>query len=179
MATHFADRRVAWLSFTGVLLLLYAVLGNYVALPGYIRFLERGGRSDAGSGLDAAVVLGAAKTILWMYSFQLGVLALVVARSIRERLHTLPILAGALVWLTAWSVPSLPKPDPWFYIAFGGLVLASIFWLLRQPPFGAGGRHCAEARSGLRAASWLPGWSPARLAAWPGHSAATSSAAGW
>jgi hypothetical protein len=140
VVTHFGDRRVAWLSFVGVLLLLYAVLGNYVALPGYIRFLERGGRSAAGSGLDAAGVFGAAKTILWMYSFQLGVLALVIARSIRERLHTLPILLGALVWLTAWSVPSLPKPEPWFYIAFGGLVLVGIFWVLRQPPFGAGGR---------------------------------------
>src|SRR5215831_14148430 len=103
----------------GVLLLVYAVLGNYVALPGYIRFLERGGHSEAGSGLDGALIVGAAKTILWMYSFQLGVVALVLARSVREGLHTRAILAVALVWLCAWSVPSLPAPGAWFYIVFG------------------------------------------------------------
>lgn len=79
-------------------------------------------------------MIGAAKTIAWMYSFQLGVLALVVARSIRERLHTAPILAGAVLWLAAWSWPSLPAPGRWFYLVFGGAVLASIVAVLAQPP---------------------------------------------
>jgi hypothetical protein len=30
------------------------VIGNYVALPGYIRFLERGGKSAAGGSFDAS-----------------------------------------------------------------------------------------------------------------------------
>src|SRR5215475_551015 len=121
----------------GVLLLAYAVLGNYVALPGYLRFLERGGRSDAGSPFDAAVLVGAAKTILWMYSFQLGVLALVLARSVREGLHTRAILAFAALWLCAWSWPSLPAPGAWFYLVFGGLVLVGIVAVLSQPPSAA------------------------------------------
>jgi len=118
----------------GVLLLLYAVLGNYVALPGYVRFLERGGRSEAGNAFDASVLFGAARTILWMYSFQLGVLALVVARSVREGLHTKSILVAAAIWLTAWSWPSLPAPGPWFYLVFGGAVLVTIVAMLSQPP---------------------------------------------
>jgi hypothetical protein len=128
------ERRVTVLYAAGILLLVYAVLGNYVALPGYIRFLERGGRSEAGSSFDASVLVGAAKTVVWMYSFQLGVLALVIARSVRERLRTAPLIAIATVWLAAWSWPSLPAPGPWFYILFGGLVLGGIVAMLSQPP---------------------------------------------
>lgn len=125
---------MTWLYVAGVLLLLYAVLGNYVALPGYVRFLERGGRSEAGNAFDASVLFGAVRTILWMYSFQLGVLALVVARSMREGLHTKLILAVAAIWLTAWSWPSLPAPGAWFYLVFGGAVLVTIVAMLSQPP---------------------------------------------
>jgi len=132
--------REAWLYLAGGLLLLYAVLGNYVALPGYLRFLERAGRSDAGNAFDGAVAFGAAKTILWMFSFQLGVLALIVARSRQERLHTGPIIGFALVWLAAWSWPSLPAPGRWFYLTFGGAVLVVIFRVLTLPPIGATGR---------------------------------------
>lgn len=115
-------------------MLVYAVLGNYVALPGYIRFLERGGQSEAGHSFDASVLVGAAKTVVWMYSFQLGVLALVIARGIREGLRTTPIIAVATIWLCAWSWPSLPAPGPWFYVVFGGLVLVGIVAALSQPP---------------------------------------------
>jgi hypothetical protein len=128
------ERKGTVLVVVGTLLLVYAVLGNYVALPGYIRFLERGGRSEAGSSFDASVLFGAAKTVLWMYSFQLGVLALVVARSVREGLHTTPIVALATIWLAAWSWPSLPAPGRWFYLVFGGLVLVGIVAMLSQPP---------------------------------------------
>jgi hypothetical protein len=128
------ERRVTALHVAGVLLLVYAVVGNYVALPGYVRFLERGGTSAAGNAFDVSVLIGAVKTILWMYSFQLGVLALVIARSIREKLHTVSIGAMALVWLTAWSWPSLPAPGPWFYLLFGGLTLVCIVTALLQGP---------------------------------------------
>lgn len=134
------ERTVTWLYAAAVFLLVYAVLGNYVALPGYIRFLERGGRSEAGSSFDASVLLGATKTVLWMYSFQLGVLALVIARSVREGLHTKPIVAIAALWLAAWSWPSLPAPGRWFYLVFGGLVLVGIVTTLWQPPSGTTSR---------------------------------------
>lgn len=128
------ERKTTVLHLAGTLLLAYAVLGNYVALPGYIRFLERGGRSEAGNSFDVSVLFGAAKAVLWMYSFQLGVLALVIARGIREGLRTTPIIAVATIWLAAWSWPSLPAPGPWFYLVFGGLVLVGIVAMLSQPP---------------------------------------------
>jgi len=127
------ERKVRFLYGAGVLFFAYAVAGNYVALPGYIRFLERGGTSEAGNAFDLSVFIGAAKTILWMYSFQFGVLAIVVARCIRERLHTGPLVAVAVIWLAAWSWPSLPAPGAWFYLAFGGMVLAGIVAVLMQP----------------------------------------------
>jgi hypothetical protein len=133
--TH--DRRAKWLTVIGIVFLLYAVVGNYVALPGYVRFLERGGKSEAGDSFDASVLFGAAKTVLWMYSFQLGVLALVVAKSIREKLYTAHVVAFAFLWLAAWSWPSLPAPGPWFYVLFGGLVLVGIVAALLQPPSNA------------------------------------------
>lgn len=135
------ERTMTVLYVAGILLLVYAVLGNYLALPGYIRFLERGGRSESGNGFDGSVLLGAAKTVLWMYSFQLGVLAMVIARSVREGLRTTPVIAIAAIWLCAWSWPSLPAPGPWFYIVFGGLVLGGIVAMLSQPP--------SEATNGL------------------------------
>lgn len=134
------ERRVTGLYLAGVLLLGYAVLGNYVALPGYLRFLERSGRSEAGGSFDVSVLVGATKTVLWMYSFQLGVLAIVLARSVREGLHTKPIAAVAAIWLAAWSWPSLPAPGRWFYLVFGGLVLVGIVAALLQSPSGTTNR---------------------------------------
>lgn len=129
-----ADRKLLSLYAAGVLLFIYAVAGNYVALPGYLRFLERGGTSEAGNAFDLSVVIGAAKTILWMYSFQLGVLAIVVARCLREGLYTKQLVAVAVVWLTAWSWPSISAPGAWFYLTFGGMVLVGIAAVLMQPP---------------------------------------------
>jgi len=40
MSAHGKSRLLIW---GAVCLLAYALLGNYLALPGYVRFLERGG----------------------------------------------------------------------------------------------------------------------------------------
>lgn len=118
------------LSVIGCALLLYALLGNYVALPGYLRFLERGGTSAAGNAFDPAVVIGAVKTIVWMFSFQLGALCLALAYSIRQRLHTMHFAIAGTVWLMLWAWPSLPRPGAWFYVTFGSALLLFIAWVL-------------------------------------------------
>ena len=92
----------------GLAMLGYAFAGNYVALPGYLRFLARGGTSAAGNAFDLAVVIGAAKTILWMYSFQLGVLCLALWHCQREGLPRAPFVIGGVLWLSLWSWPTLP-----------------------------------------------------------------------
>jgi hypothetical protein len=132
-----------WLVVAGVLLLAYALLGNYLALPGYLRFLERGGTSAAGNSFDLAVLLGAIKTIVWMYSFQLGVLCIATAWAVSRGLRVRALVAGVLVWLTIWSWPSLPAPGAWFYVTFGSLLLISITWVLLSPKQ-AGPDHRSE-----------------------------------
>ena len=110
-----------------VVAFLYALLGNYVALPGYIRFLERGGTSSAGSTMDTEVIIGAGKTILWMYAFNLGAMSLYLHRL--HQMHS-PWFRRALllcaVWLAFWSIPELPKMPALFYIVAGSLILVAI-----------------------------------------------------
>jgi len=116
---------------------IYAAAGNYVALPGYLRFLERGGTSEAGNALDLAVVIGATKTVLWMLSFNIGALCLYFSG-----LRTGPrsyLIRGMWIgscWLIFWVWPELPRVGSLFYIGFGSLILMLIFatsYTLRRP----------------------------------------------
>ena len=105
----------------------YAVLGNYVALPGYIRFLERGGTSAAGNTLDSDVILGAIRTVSWMYSFNLGAMSLYwLALSRINSPYLKPGIAVCIVWLAFWSVPSLPGMPGAFFLLAGSAILACI-----------------------------------------------------
>ncbi|MEQ9005774.1 MAG: hypothetical protein RIE74_19625, partial [Pseudomonadales bacterium] len=92
-----------------------------------------------GNAFDLAVLIGATKTILWMYSFQLGVLCLAVVGARRRGLPVRGLVIGVLAWLALWSWPSLPAPGAWFYLTFGSLLLVAIgvtmLWL--QRPGGA------------------------------------------
>jgi hypothetical protein len=117
---------------TGGLFFLYALLGNYLALPGYIRFLERGGTSAAGNAFDLDVLIGATKTILWMFSFQLGVLFCAAAHAQRHNLHTRYIVGGGALWILLWAWPSLPAPGPVFYIVLGSVLLVAIGLMLSR-----------------------------------------------
>jgi hypothetical protein len=129
----------AWAA-AGFALFGYAVLGNYVALPGYRRFLERGGRSEAGNAFDLSVLIGATKTILWMFAFQLGAFCLAYAAlcvpgeaSRRFRRH---FVVGAAVWLGFWSLPRLPVHPPIFFASIGCVILGlicAVLWRARLP----------------------------------------------
>ena len=129
--THVKSNRL--LIVIGITFLAYAIAGNYVALPGYLRFLERGGTSEAGRDFDMAVAIGAAKTILWMLSFQIGVFCLAVAHARRDGLATRPLAIGLLVWIALWTWPSLPAPGAWFYIGFGSIVMTLLALAILMP----------------------------------------------
>lgn len=134
-------RRQVWLIALGGLFLGYALIGNYVALPGYVRFLERGGTSAAGNAFDLAVLIGAVKTIGWMYSFQLGVLCIATAWAIDRGLPVRGLVGGVLAWLVLWSWPSLPAPGAWFYVGFGSVLLVAIAAVMLSPKQPGAGRH--------------------------------------
>jgi hypothetical protein len=105
----------------------YAVIGNYVALPGYLRFLDRGGTSAAGNTMDLAVLVGAIKTIVWMLAFNIGALCLYFSglRSTSRRHLRIGIWIGVL-WLTFWAWPTLPRAGFLFYLVFGSAILVFI-----------------------------------------------------
>lgn len=117
---------------SGGLFFTYALLGNYWALPGYLRFLERGGTSSAGNSFDLDVLIGATKTILWMFSFQLGVLFFATAYARKNNLHTRYIVGGGALWILLWAWPTLPAPAPAFYIVLGSGLLVAIGLVLTQ-----------------------------------------------
>lgn len=133
MKTIGLKKTEVWLVAFGILMLFYALIGNYVALPGYIRFLERGGTSASGNAFDLSVLIGAVKTILWMYSFQLGVLSLAVVYSKRKNLHTKALIGLSFLWLVVWSIPTIPAPGPWFYILFGSSIITFIVLYFVSP----------------------------------------------
>lgn len=131
------------LTVIGATLLLYALLGNYLVLPGYLRFLAREESGDVPS--TAAFVIGAVKTISWMLSVQLAVLCLGTAHALRAGLRAGWFAGAMIVWIGLWSIPSLPAPDGWFYAGFGALLLVAIGWSLAQgrPPVSAGNGRLA------------------------------------
>jgi hypothetical protein len=124
----------------GLLFLAYAFLGNYLALPGYLRFLARGRVSAAGAAFDWSVLAGAVKTILWMFSFQLGVYFCLLgslARVAPKRGVIIPVAAAGAVWLGIAGLPKIPGPCAAFFALSGAVVLVLIgavlyLWYARE-----------------------------------------------
>lgn len=129
-----------WL-LVGVSLLAYAVIGNWVALPGYKRFLEHGS-SGGGEGVDLALIWGAIRTIVWMLSFHLGAFCVAVAalaaRGPAIRGFRRAFVAGALLWIGLWTIPTLPGPYTAFFAATGTVILIAIITVFARARTGAG-----------------------------------------
>ena len=118
----------AWL-IAGLLLMAYAVIGNWLALPGYRRFLAQGHQSSNG-GADLSLILGASKTILWMLSFHLGAFCLAWAALVGY--GALTVLGGRALDWTASQPRYLPVPMlRGFVWAFSLMLL--LFALLLSP----------------------------------------------
>ena len=128
----------------GVFFLLYAFLGNYTTLPGYLRFLERGRTSASGSQFDLSVFIGMIKTILWMFSFQLGIYFTVLG--LLKLLHINKVYfrsfgIGGFFWLIIAGIPKLPGPYRLFFAVSGFFVLVLIsllflYWYKEQNKIG-------------------------------------------
>lgn len=127
-ALHRATRPGSLWLLAGLFLLAYAVVGNWLVLPGYRRFLAHDGAGGAVTPL--ALIWGAARTILWMLSFHLGAFCLAwaalraagdPARAFRRR-----FAVGAAVWIGIWTIPALPGPYAAFFAATGIVILTFI-----------------------------------------------------
>jgi len=117
----------------GAVFLVYAYLGNYITLPGYIRFLERGRTSVAGNDFDINVVIGTIKTIFWLFSFQLGIFFITLAALLQinvKRKYIMYFIFGAFIWLCIAGIPSIPGPYRIFYAIGGFFTLLFIILLI-------------------------------------------------
>ncbi|WP_337187696.1 hypothetical protein [Phenylobacterium sp.] len=117
--------RSIWLV-VGLLLLAYAVAGNWLVLPGYRRFLAHGSPGDGGSGVDLALIWGAARTILWMLSFHLGAFCVAwaaIGASGASRAFRRGFALGAAAWIGLWTIPTLPGPYTAVFASLGVLIL--------------------------------------------------------
>jgi len=126
-------KKINILLILGTLFLIYAFLGNYVVLPGYLRYLERGRTSVSGAQFDINVIIGAIKTILWMFSFQLGIyftlLGILKLLSVKKSIF-LSSVVGGLIWLMIAGIPKLPGPYRLFFAISGFIVLILIISVL-------------------------------------------------
>lgn len=117
----------------GCSFLLYALLGNYIALPGYLRFLERGRVSASGNSFDMDVFIGAFKTVLWLFSFQLGVIFLCMAGFLKSGISRKGLIGfwiGAGLWLGFAGITELPRQGPAFFVIFGSTILLLVGLLI-------------------------------------------------
>jgi hypothetical protein len=117
----------------GLVFLVYAYLGNYIALPGYIRFLGRGRTSAEGNTFDINVLIGAIKTIIWLVSFQLGIFFIILGVFLSINLnkkYVVYFVFGTVIWLGIAGIPSIPGPYRVFYAISGGIVLLLILSLI-------------------------------------------------
>jgi hypothetical protein len=117
----------------GSCFLVYAYLGNYIALPGYLRFLERGRTSTAGNSFDISVLIGTIKTVIWLFSFQLGIFFITLGALLHvsvNRKYISYFICGAIVWLGIAGIPSIPGPYRIFYAGSGFIMLLLILSLI-------------------------------------------------
>jgi hypothetical protein len=148
-----ARPRPAWL-IVGLALLAYAVIGNWLVLPGYRRFLAHGhhAAAGAGGGPDLALILGASRTILWMLSFHLGAFcvawAAIRASGEASRGFRRGFVLGAVGWIGLWTIPALPGPYAGVFAGGGVLIL-----LLMAAAFGRAALT-GEAFAGARGGHW-------------------------
>ncbi len=111
----------------GLLLLVYAFAGNYVTLPGFRNFMARGGTSAAGNAVDMAVIIGAIKTITWLFSFQLGIIFTIVGTMLAQGVdlkYTRPFAVAGLLYLIFAGVPPiLEEPITAVFVVTGTGIL--------------------------------------------------------
>lgn len=122
--------RRAWL-IAGLLLLAYAVVGNWLVLPGYRRFLAH--ESSGGETSTLAFAWGATRTIVWMLSFHIGAFCLAWAALLASgepaRRFRRGFAVGAWVWIALWTIPSLPGPYAAVFAGVGVLILLLIVFV--------------------------------------------------
>jgi hypothetical protein len=114
----------------GILLLLNAIIGRYLVLPGYLSSLEAGKGTIEAAG-QAVPLWKIIRYLLWAYSFKLGVffisLGLLLKGSIPTKRFWLMAGGGVLYLLVAY----VPIPGPFsLFFGIGGILITILLVLI-------------------------------------------------
>jgi len=114
----------------GIILLLNAVFGRYLVLPGYLSSLEAG-RSTIEAAGQAVPVWKIIRYLLWAYSFKLGIffvgIGVLLKTSIPSTRFWL-MVSGGMIYLLLAYVP-LPGPYPLFF-GIGGVLITILLVII-------------------------------------------------
>jgi hypothetical protein len=107
----------------GFLLLLNAIFGRYLVLPGYLASLEQG-QSTVASVSQTVSGWKIGRYLLWAYSFKLGIYFLILGTALRTKISArgkwLIAIAG-FIYISFAYVP-LPEPSSIIFGVAGGIM---------------------------------------------------------
>ena len=115
---------------TGVCLLLNALFGRYLVLPGYLTTLEQG-RSTIGDVQQTVPLWKIIRYLLWAYSFKLGIFFALIGAALLASMDSrrlLIFIVGGLIYLTLAYAP-LPAYSRLFGLG-GGLITLFLFFII-------------------------------------------------
>lgn len=117
----------------GILLILFAILGRYLVLPGYLAGLDQGTGTLQGAS-QAVSTWKVMRYLLWAYSFKLGIYFIILGSLLGTKMSSSRrwlIAAGGFIYI-GFAYIHLPEPSSIvFGIAGGVMTLLMIFIFLR------------------------------------------------
>lgn len=117
----------------GVFFLIYAIVGRYLVLPGYLEGLESGG-GTLGGATQITSPWKVIRYLLWAYSFKLGIYFTILGAVLRSSMSAFHIWLVAIVGFVYIGFAYIPMPEPAsivFGLAGGVMILIMVFVIWR------------------------------------------------
>lgn len=108
----------------GIAFLIWAILGRYVVLPGFMESLASGA-GQSGTIPENVEAWKIARYLLWAFAFKLGIFFITIAALLRtniERLKLTFFIVGGLLYI---SLAYAPIPGPSLLFGTGGVLMTT------------------------------------------------------
>ncbi|MBL8080012.1 MAG: hypothetical protein JNM55_18735 [Anaerolineales bacterium] len=112
----------------GIAFLIWAIIGRYVVLPGFMESLESG-VSRSGTIPEGVATWKIARYLIWAFSFKLGILFVTIGALLQTNMKRLKLALYIIGGLLYISLAYAPIPGPALLFGIGG-VLMMIFILI-------------------------------------------------
>lgn len=112
----------------GIAFLLFAIIGRYVVIPGYLESLESGA-AQGGSVPADVETWKVVRYIVWGYSFKLGILLVTIGAFLKTTISALRATLYAIIGLLYLAFAFMPIPAPPLLFGIGGMIM-TVFMVL-------------------------------------------------